>query len=590
MNIKIIFNFFNSSTSSRKTLFIIIIFLLGSCFIPLSLSNKLNKNYMMPSMMDEGNILFSPIWSTNTYLIDNTGTVNHSWPSDYLPGVAVWWLDEGTILRTIRDGLGPSFGGAGGGVQKMKWDGTIIWDFRYNTNGVLSHHDIKTLPNGNILLIAWETKTQAQAIAAGKNPNFVTPLGLSPDHIIEVQQTGPTSGTIVWEWHVWDHLIQDYDPSSDNYGVVKNHPELVDINYVHTPNADWMHTNSIDYNEELDQILISVRNFNEIWVIDHSTTTEEAAGHTGGNSGKGGDLLYRWGNPEAYRAGTINDRKFFLQHDAQWIKSGYPGEGNILVFNNGGGRPGPDYSSVEEIVTPIDSNNNYYLEPGEAYEPDSQNWIYTANPPTSFFAGGLSGAQRLSDGNTLICNGEKGKIFEVNPTGEIIWQYTNPYPNPLTNSIFKVVYVPLEEPPEPENPDLYCTGSLSWSDIKTGTTVSGSFQLENIGAPATLLNWKINVSSIDWGTWFFYPEYGKNLTPEDGQVTVHVSAVAPNKMNSDFEGLIRVENQDDPKDFNIIPVSLKTTVGPHSNRGMINLMWQKFYDLLQRGFLNFVFF
>ncbi len=80
-------------------------------------------------------------------------------------------------------------------------------------------------------------------------------MGFMPDHIIEVQPTGPTSGTIVWEWHVWDHLIQDYDSSKANYGVVGDHPELVDINYVTSTQQDWMHTNSIDYNEKFDQIL-----------------------------------------------------------------------------------------------------------------------------------------------------------------------------------------------------------------------------------------------------------------------------------------------------------------------------------------------
>jgi len=272
----------------------------------------------------------------------------------------VWWLGNGTILRTIRVGIGPSSGGAGGGVQKILWDGTVVWDFRYNTNGVLSHHDVKPLPNGNVLLIAWEAKTRAEAIAAGRNPNNVSNVDFDVDHIIEVQPTGPSTGEIVWEWHVWDHLIQDYDPSKANYGVVEDHPELVDINFVPSMKSDWMHTNSIDYNQDFDQILISVKNFNEIWVIDHSTTTEEAASHFGGNSGKGGDILYRWGNPQAYRAGSSSDRKLFAQHDSSWIKSGHPGEGNILIFNNGVGR---GYSSVDEIIPPVNENGKYYLEP-----------------------------------------------------------------------------------------------------------------------------------------------------------------------------------------------------------------------------------
>ena len=85
----------------------------------------------------------------------------------------------------------------------------------------------------------------------------------------------------------------------------------MDINYLGnqpTGVADWMHANAVDYNEDLDQIMISAREFNEVWIIDHSTSTAEAASHSGGMYGKGGDLLYRWGNPEAYGRGDSTDR------------------------------------------------------------------------------------------------------------------------------------------------------------------------------------------------------------------------------------------------------------------------------------------
>jgi hypothetical protein len=492
------------------------------------------------------------MWDTTTYLIDNTGEINHTWPSNFLPGVAVSWLGDGTILRTIRVGVGPGSGGAGGGVQKVLWNGTVVWDYRYNSNDHLSHHDVKTLPNGNVLLIAWETKTHEEAIAAGRNPdNLVNTFVV--DHIIEVQPTGPTTGNIVWEWHVWDHLIQNYDASKANYGVVADHSELVDINYG-SVQSDWMHTNSIDYNEEFNQILISVHNFNEIWVIDHSTTTQEAKGHTGGNNGKGGDLLYRWGNPETYDAGVISDRKFFSQHDATWIKPGYPGAGHILVFNNGVNRPGSRYSTVEEIIPPVNDMGIYDSEPGSAFGPLVQAWVYTASPPTSFYATHLSGAQRLADGNTFICNGETGEIFEVTPEGTIVWRYDSPYPE-----VFKVVYIPPEEPPGSTTPNLDCSGSLSWTNIKPGTTINGTFTVQNIGGEKSLLNWTIDSSSITWGTWSCTPSSGENLAPNDGPVTVSVSVVAPNKKNTKFEGYLRVKNKENPNDFELVPITLRTT-------------------------------
>ncbi|MBN1280391.1 MAG: aryl-sulfate sulfotransferase [Candidatus Thermoplasmatota archaeon] len=516
------------------------------------------------------------MFSSTTYLIEPDGSVNHTWSSTYFPGIGVRWLGEGTILRSIRVGASGT-GGAGGGVQKVLWDGTITWDFRYNNDGVLSHHDILPLPNGNVLMIAWEIKTRQEAINQGRIPEYWAYNSLWPDHVIEVQPTGITSGEIVWEWHVWDHLIQDYDSEKPNYGVVADHPELININYGGS-GYDWLHTNSIDYNEALDQILLSVNSFNEIWVIDHSTTTQEAAGHSGGNSGKGGDLLYRWGNPQAYNRGEPVDQQLFGQHDATWIDPGLPGEGHILIFNNGVNRPGTHYSSVDEIIPPVDQNGSYALAAGSAYGPETYTWRYTGTPVTSFYALRVSGAERLLNGNTLICDGFHGTFFEVTPAGSTVWQYINPYPG-LYAEVFKIVYIPPQEPPQPHVPDLYCMGSLSWTNVKTGQTVAGSFDVQNIGANQSLLNWTVNTSSLEWGTWTFTPASGTNLKPEDGAVTVQVSVVAPGPKNTQFEGVIRVENQKDPSDFGEITVSLKTPVTSEPVwfplLHMLRVMWRR---------------
>ena len=272
-------------------------------------------------------------------------------------------------------------------------------------------------------MIAWEIKTEAEALAAGRNPNLMEAGELWPDHIIEVQPTGASGGEIVWEWHAWDHLIQDYDETRENYGTVAGHPERINLNYAGDSGADWNHINAIDYDTDLDQILLSVHSFSEIWVIDHSTSTAQAKGSTGGNSGKGGDLLYRWGNPQAYGSGSSADQQLFEQHDAKWVKSGLPGYGHILIFNNGQGRPEGDYSSVDEIVPPVNSNGSYTFTTGAAYRPTMPLWSYTATPPTEFYAQNISGAQRLPNGNTLICQGPDGLFFEVTASGEKIWEY-----------------------------------------------------------------------------------------------------------------------------------------------------------------------
>ncbi len=175
----------------------------------------------------------------------------------------------------------------------------------------------------------------------------------------------------------------------------------------------------------------------EIWIVDHSTTTEEAAGHTGGAGAKGGDLLYRWGNPQAYDAGTTDDQMLFVPHDAEWIEAGYPGEGNIAIFNNGDGRPDGDYSSVDEITPPLQLDGSYTLTTGLAYGPDRLAWTYTADNPTDFYAQNISGQQRLSNGNTLICDGPNAHFFEISETGETVWEYR------YTGAVFRVErYIP----------------------------------------------------------------------------------------------------------------------------------------------------
>jgi len=399
----------------------------------------------------EGYTLFMQNRSTTACLIDNYGREVHRWETSYMPALSVFLLENGELLCTAR--LVSAGAGYGGLVQKLDWDGSVLWEYQYYDSVRLQHHDIEPMPNGNVLLLAWENKSRAEAIAAGQDSTFLGD-SLCPMHLVEVQPTGPTTGDIVWEWHAWDHLIQDHDAAKDNYGVVEDHPELIDLNFPPDHSAsDWNHGNSVTYNPDLDQVLVSSRTFSEVWVIDHSTTSAEAASHAGGNSGKGGDLLYRWGNPQAYRAGTVDDQEFIGQHDARWIDPGSPGAGNIMVFNNGLGRPEGNYSTVDVIVPPVDGLGNYTPPaPGEPFGPVAVDWMYIADPPENFYSGSLSGAERLPNGNTLICSGSSGEFFEVTLDGEIVWRYVNPMRpiGPLTqgeapanNIVFRVVrYAP----------------------------------------------------------------------------------------------------------------------------------------------------
>ncbi|MBP6334966.1 MAG: aryl-sulfate sulfotransferase [Bacteroidia bacterium] len=373
-----------------------------------------------------GYTLFAPNTYNKTYLIDNCGNTVNTWQSLYSPGMSAYLLEDGTLLRTARMNSSTfSGGGIGGRLELFDWSGNIIWEMNYADALRHQHHDIEYLPNGNILILAWEFKSGIESINAGRNPALIN-NSLWPEHIVEVDPSGSVGGTIVWEWHVWDHLIQDFDSAKSNYGVVQDHPELININYTNSSNQDWLHANSIDYNAALDQIILSIHNLHEIWIIDHSTTTAEAASHGGGNSGKGGDILYRWGNPRVYQRGTMADQKFWGQHDAHWIEPGLRDAGKIMVFNNGINRSGGNYSSIDIIEPLIDSLSHYVLNGNSAYGPDTLSWQFVANPPSSFYSANISGAQRQANGNTLICKGASGNFFEIDTNGTTVWEYVNP--------------------------------------------------------------------------------------------------------------------------------------------------------------------
>ncbi|MBW1916001.1 MAG: aryl-sulfate sulfotransferase [Deltaproteobacteria bacterium] len=377
----------------------------------------------------KGYTLFAPKHWLTTHLIDMEGREINSWKSDYEPGQSVYLLKNGNLLHCCmtknQDFIG---GGEGGRIEEYNWEGDMVWSLWYSDSTKLAHHDIEPMPNGNILMMVVEKKTPEDMIAAGFSSSTSGRQGrgdgsLFAEYIVEIERFGSKGYNEVWEWHIWDHLVQDNDPSKANYGVVADHPGRL------TASAGrggfWNHGNSIDYNPKLDQIILSARGQSELWVIDHSTTTEEAKGRTGGKYGKGGDLLYRWGNPAMYGAGTRDDQKLFLQHDPHWILPGCPGEGNILIYNNGKGR---GYSTVEEIVPPVDKNGFYpKLKPGEAYEPKEQHWVFTTEPKSKMYSTEISGAQRLPNGNTLVCAGTYGRFMEVTPDKEIVWEYAAPF-------------------------------------------------------------------------------------------------------------------------------------------------------------------
>ena len=373
-----------------------------------------------------GYTLFTRYRGGNAFLIDPLGRIAHAWHLD-MPLEYAKLLDNGNLLTISRVRR----------VYEFDPRGNIVWQYNVG-DGRRLHHDFLKMPNGNVLLLVQGHKTREEAIAAGANPEFAHENGLDYDYLLEVRPTGARGGEIVWEWSAWDHLIQDFDPTKPNYGAIAEHPELIDINFLlqsiseRRPffPSDWLHANAIDYNPELDQIMLSPRHFSELWIIDHSAATEEARGSSGGNSGMGGDLLYRWGNPRAYDHGTLADQRLFWQHQPHWIPPGLPGAGNILLFNNGYEFSGDErfYSSIDEIIPPVDGYR-YRRAENAAYPPDGLEWTYAAQTPADFYAPVMSGTQRLPNGNTLIVDGTAGAIFQATPEGRTVWKYIVPWRN-----------------------------------------------------------------------------------------------------------------------------------------------------------------
>ena len=361
----------------------------------------------------------------SSFLVDNEGRMVHEWSrEDGLNFYNSKLLPNGDLMGDNGDEL-----------QRIDPAGNVVW--RYSPPDK-SHHDHLLLPNGNVLLLLVGRKSRDEVIAAGGNPAFVHDDGLDCDYIVEIQPAPDSGGKIVWQWSPWDHLIQDYDADKPNYGVVADHPERIDINYLllqlgktgrlKDNRSDWLHANTIAYHAEANQILLLARNYSEIWVVDRSTTAAEAAGRQGGDYGRGGDLLYRWGNPRAHRAGTAADQRLFWPHNAHWIAPELPGGGNILLFNNGDEFEGfyRDYSEILEVDYPLGDDRFGAWPAGQRLPPERSTWRYSAEPASELLSYRVSGAQRLPNGNTLIVAGGQGVIFEVTATGEEVWRYVSP--------------------------------------------------------------------------------------------------------------------------------------------------------------------
>lgn len=456
-------------------------------------------NLELKAQQWDGLTLYSNGSATAAYLVDTNNVTIKSWTGlTGGTGYSSYLAPGGTLVRSVKVTNSVfNGGGACGGMQKIDYNGNLTWNYTHSSTTYYTHHDHCVLPNGNVLMIAYELKTQSELAAAGGTNTALTTIW--PEKIIEVQPTAATTGNIVWEWHVWDHLVQNTNSSAANYqSSIVNHPELLNINY--QSQKDWMHCNGLDYNPMLDQIALSSHNMNEWYIIDHSTTTAQAASHSGGNSGKGGDFLYRWGNPAAYQA--TGTKYLNVTHDVHWIPEGHPNAGRLVGFNNQG--ISTSQSCVDEVITPR-VDYNYTITPGSAFAPS----IYDQRTSGFGYTSNEGSSEQFPNGNTLVCVAISGKIYELNPTGTPIYTITTGAKSSQAHR-YSTCYINNAAPSQP-------TITVSGNDLTT--------------AVATTYQWYYNGNLINGAT-------SQNYTPTQSGIYV--------VRTTDVNGCVKVYSQGYP--------------------------------------------
>jgi len=367
-----------------------------------------STDFINPDLVIDSYILVNDANSNRAFLIDKNANLLFEWPLGNNIGNDVFLLPDNRLLAILEaDTPLITFGGKGGKIQFIQKDGTIDWNFDYSTEDYITHHDVELLPNGNVIALVWERMPIQEAIVNGSVHN----RDLYTEAIIEID---PKTDQIVWEWHSWDHLVQDYDDTRENFGIISDNPQLINFNYTQQQeDGDIMHSNGIAYDEVNDLIFMSVNFFHEVWVIDHSTNTMEATSSTGGNYEKGGDLVYRFGNPTAYN-NSMGDRLFYNNHFPNLIDTEVSGQKNMLIFVNN--MNNTEQSVVYELQFP----NIFELLPNTNNEPEIV-WSFT---DPELYSPKVSGAVTLPNGNRLITEGDFG-FWEVTTDGEVVWKLSS---------------------------------------------------------------------------------------------------------------------------------------------------------------------
>lgn len=303
-----------------------------------------------------------------------------------LVGFGSKFRDEDEPWRSLLNSLG-----------EYSWNGALVWE---HTAIDWIHHDHQRLPNGNTIYLR-KTSMPNSLLAKVTDPHR-REAGQIADSIIEVD----ASGTTVWQWHTWEAFDVNYCGARSCTESITEFTALLDdadntgkgrkraLNKI----TDWAHFNAVSVipeNKWFDagdtrfkpgNLIIMPRKFKTVYIIDRQT--KQAV----------------WKYSGDYKGGLGG------AHEPYMIEKGYPGEGNIMIFDNGGLGSHPTESYVLE-VNPVT---------------DEVVWVYDAGPAFNIRTRG--GAQRLKNGNTLISEDPTGKVFEVTPDGEVVWLFNSPHP------------------------------------------------------------------------------------------------------------------------------------------------------------------
>jgi hypothetical protein len=418
---------------SKKSGFVLRLF--GLLLLGIVMVNWIaGKAIASPSVFPTGTTLYDPeqayssyiLFSApdgNTHLIDMNGNEVHRWNKFGFPPEMVDPSQnggaKGHVLVQLKNGASP-FGNifANQEVGELDWDGTVVWRWGNQAAGkkARQNHDINRLPNGHTLLV-----TTVDHVVAG-----VSDRPIADQQIVEVSQDGQT----VWSWTVGDHL-DEFGISTEGRKLLRQRYRegnrgfgFLTINNMQPvgPNR-WFDAG--DRRFAPDNIVIDSREASFIAIIDKQT----------------GKVVWRLG-PD-YWSGADRTKKSVAsvspqttlslatprpvdqtsgQHDAHIIPQGLPGAGNLLVFDNEGPSgfpPNPLSLELGSRVLEIDPQQKTIV------------WQYSGvdsdQPPWDFYSSFISSARRLPNGNTLIDEGMNGRLFQVTPSGEIVWEYINPY-------------------------------------------------------------------------------------------------------------------------------------------------------------------